>query len=211
VSERALPPPLVALTPGDLQTSQFDSFLGVVDSTIGAGLRGILVREPELSDRDLLRLATEISRRLPADGYLALHDRVYLAVPGGARAVHVGFRSLAPRDVRTIVPDEIAIGFSAHAGDARAAWEGADYVFFGPVFDTPSKRGVMSATGTEELALAARSAGMPVFAIGGITPERVPFARRAGARGVAVRAGVFQAFDPAAAVRAYSDALASCA
>ncbi len=209
MSVRSLPPPLIALTPGDLLAPGFDRFLTAVEGAIDAGLRGILVREPQMSDRALLDLATEIASRLPSDGYLAIHDRVYLAAPSGARAVHLGFRSLAPSEVRQVVPDDVAIGLSAHAHDEPSMWRDANYLFYGPVFDTPSKRGIVAPVGLDGLAHAVRESPVPVFGIGGLAPEHAQELRRTGARGIAVLRGVFGASDSAARVDAYMRALTS--
>jgi thiamine-phosphate diphosphorylase len=206
VSGRALPPPLIALTPGDLVASRFDDFLASVDAAVGAGLRAILVREPEMSDRGVLELALQIGRRLPRDGYLMMHDRAYLVERCGARAVHLGFRSLTPRQVREIVGAEVAVGLSAHANDAPSEWKDADYLFFGPVFETPSKRGLLAPVGIEGLRCAVTSTSVPVFAIGGITAENVGLVAGGGARGFAVLRGVFGMADPAGAVGGYERA-----
>jgi thiamine-phosphate pyrophosphorylase len=50
-------------------------------------------------------------------------------------------------------------------------------------------------------------APLPVFAIGGLTPERVPLVREAGAHGVAVRSVILGAPDPARAARAFAEVL----
>lgn len=209
MSERRLPPRLVALTPGDLDALQVARFGTVIEAAIAAGLRGILVREPALSDRVFLELALEIAGQLPPDGYLAIHDRVHLAPAATARAVHLGFRSLTPSDARKILPHDVAIGLSAHAHDAPEDWRGADYLFFGPVLDTPSKQGLLSPVGFEGLARATAQSPVPVFAIGGLTPEHAAPVRRAGAHGIAVLRGVLGSPDPAASVRAYVRALDS--
>jgi thiamine-phosphate diphosphorylase len=88
---------------------------------------------------------------------------------------------------------------------ARA--EGADYAFLGTLFDTPThpeRKGM----GLEGLAAAAgRVEGFPLVAIGGIDPVRVPEVLAAGAYGVAVVRGVWDARDPATAVRRYLQAM----
>lgn len=205
--ERALPPPLIALTPGDLVASRVDAFLSAVESAVSAGLRAILVREPRMSDRAVLELAREIASRSPSGGYLILHDRAYLAAPARARAVHLGHRSLTPSQLREIADADIAIGLSAHAHDSPSTWKDADYLFFGPVFETPSKLGLLSPVGIEGLRRAVASSPAPVYAIGGLTPGTARLAAGAGARGVAVLRGVLAAEDPATAVSAYERAL----
>ncbi len=82
---------------------------------------------------------------------------------------------------------------------------GADFVVFGSVFEPGSKPGV--ASGVEALQAAVRATALPVLAIGGITPERVAACLAVGAQGIAVVSGVLGAASPAAAMRAYLDAL----
>jgi thiamine-phosphate diphosphorylase len=85
--------------------------------------------------------------------------------------------------------------------------QGADFVLFGPVYPSPSKPGYRPAAGTAGLAKVARGLSIPVFALGGISPERVPECLDAGAYGVAVMSGLMQADRPAACARAYLEEL----
>jgi len=80
------------------------------------------------------------------------------------------------------------IGVSTHSREeAQAARDGgADFVLFGPVFETESKRAFGPPQGLEKLRDVARALGeFPVLAIGGITLENIPACLSAGARGVA--------------------------
>lgn len=208
---RRLPPPLVALSPGDLREAGAKGtakFLDAARKAVETGLRGILVREPGMHDRSLLELARSVREILPAQGWLALHDRVHLAEDCGAQAVHLGYRSLAPAEARRILADAVAIGFSAHEGDDNVLWEACDYIFFGPVLDTPSKRGWKDPTGFERLAVAVRRSPVPVWAIGGVQPIHVAACVEAGCAGIAVRAGLLAAGDPARAARDHLRAVA---
>lgn len=204
---RALPPKLYALTPGDATSADFARIEAAVNAAVRAGLTGVLLREPELSDRHTLVLAARIRRALGPDGFLALHDRVHLAAAANAQAVHVGFRSLEPRVVRMLLPESIAIGWSAHAHDDLARVDSVDYAFFGPVLATPSKKGLVDPTGFDGLRRACAASRIPLWAIGGITPEHAREAIACGARGIAVRAGILGAEDPARAARSYLAAL----
>ena len=87
-----------------------------------------------------------------------------------------------------------------------AADEGASYIAFGAFFPSPTKPGARAAP----LSLLREHAGgpLPVVAIGGITPDNAPAVVAAGADLVAAITGVFDAADPAAAVRAYGRAFA---
>jgi thiamine-phosphate pyrophosphorylase len=162
----------------------------------------------------VIRIATAARERLPRDGWLGIHDRAHLVPATRADAVHLGFRSLTPEVARAIVADEIAIGFSAHADDDAETWTAADYLVFGPVLDTSSKRGWKDPVGFDGLARAVARAACPVWALGGLKPEHAGSALTAGARGIAVQSGIFGADpsgggDPAGAVRAYERALAA--
>ena len=70
--------------------------------------------------------------------------------------------------------------------DAREAESaGAAYIFFGPVFDTPSKRGMGEPQGVARLAEICRSVAIPVLAIGGVSKENAAECVGAGAAGIA--------------------------
>jgi len=214
-----LPPGLLAITPGTLDGARgADAFARTLERAAAAGLSGVLVREPGLSDRDTLALARRLREVLdracpedsvpdsagPGRGWLALHDRLHLAAACGADAVHLGFRSLPAGEARAVLPDGLALGLSAHTHDDPSTWAPADYLFFGPVLETPSKKGLVEATGFEGLALAVEHAGpTPVFALGGLEPEHAERVHESGASGMVVLRGVLGAADPARAVRDY--------
>lgn len=210
MTERPHPPRLIALSPGTLSPARVDAFADAAARAVAAGLRGVLLREPGLEDGAVLALARRLAALLrPATGWLAVHDRVHLAAAAGAQAAHVGFRSLPLAEARIVLGEDLALGFSSHAGDEPAAWRGADYLFFGPVFDTPSKRGVVEPTGTAPLRGRVAATELPVIAIGGLVPEHAGEVLATGAAGMAVLGGVFGASDPAVATRAYLVAIAA--
>jgi thiamine-phosphate diphosphorylase len=212
MSEPRLPPPLIALSPGDLDgegavaEQRRTQFLRQLARARDAGLGALLVREPRMSDRALLDLARRAREILGESNWLGLHDRAHLVPAARADALHLGFRSLAPAIARTIVAPEIAIGFSAHAGDDVALWRASDYIVFGPVLDTASKRGIREPVGFDALAGAVRASSSPVWAIGGVKPEHLAEVRASEARGVAVLSGIFGSADPSAACAEYLNA-----
>ena len=95
----------------------------------------------------------------------------------------------APRPLVTNQPAPVnfLLGVSCHSveGVKSAARDGASYVFFGPVFATPSKAGMGKPQGVAGLAEACRSVSIPVLAIGGITLENAAACIKAGAAGIA--------------------------
>jgi thiamine-phosphate pyrophosphorylase len=200
VRARRLPGRLLALTPGTLAPGGERALLDKARSAVAAGLDSILLREPDLSDAATLALARELRAILGAGGWLGVHDRAHLALAAGADAVHLGWRSLPIREARAILDPSIAIGFSAHASDDPASWAQADYLVFGPVFDTPKKRGRLEPVGVEGLTRAVRSTRVPVWALGGITAENSADLARSACHGIAVRGAVFEASDTARAV-----------
>ena len=102
------------------------------------------------------------------------------------------------------------VGASVHTLEESIEAEsaGADWLTFGPVYDTPSKRAYGPPQGLASLERVARAVRIPVVAIGGITPERVREVRAAGAHGVAAISAILAADDPAGAVRRFLDSLA---
>ena len=200
-----LPPQLVALTPGDLEGPAVERFARRAASALRAGLRGILLREPLLSDRAVVELSTALRALLGPSGWLGLHDRPHLALGIAADAVHLGGRSLAAEPVRAWLDPTIALGVSAHAQDAAEAWRGADYLIFAPVFEVTGKG---AAQGLAGLRAAIGRSALPTWGLGGIHPESAASVCAAGARGVAVLRGIFGAPDPAAATESYLSALA---
>jgi len=165
------------------------SLPALLQQAVDAGLPAIQLRERDLPTGELLSLARTIrsitaSRAVP----LIINDRVDLMLALNLAGVHLRSNSLPLAVVRRMIGHERLIGVSTHSlDDVRAAnRDGADYVVFGPIFDTPSKRPFGSPMGLERLAEVCRMSNIPVFAIGGMTAASVPDVRRAGAHGVAV-------------------------
>lgn len=128
-----------------------------------------------------------------------VNDRADIARATGAHGVHLPADGLAAGDARRITGPQALLGRSAHsqAEVARAADEGCDYVFLGPVWATPSHPG-RAPLGLGALEAAARR-GIPVIAIGGVTPERAARCRAAGAWGAAALTALWDAADPGSA------------
>ena len=168
------------------------------------------LRGPHTEGGTLHRLATELlphARRTGAR--LFVNDRVDVALAVGVDGVHLGGRSLPVGVARGLLGHERWLGASCHdAPSATAAFrEGADYVFLGTIFATPSHPEV-AGMGVEGLvATLARVGGAPVVVIGGIDPALVAAVLDSGAYGVAVVRGVWDARDAASAVGRYVEAI----
>ena len=170
----------------------------------------VQLRERDLPTRELLLLAQGIRlitspRAVP----LIINDRVDLMLALNLDGVHLRANSLPVSVARRLVGPDRLIGISTHSlAEVHAAErDGADYVVFGPIFDTPSKRQFGSPVGLEQLAEVRRLSAIPVFAIGGVTRVSVPDVLRAGAHGVAVIGSILAQDDIAAATREIAAAL----
>jgi thiamine-phosphate pyrophosphorylase len=182
----------------------------VVEECLAAGLRAVQVREKDLAVRELLALADTLRDATQRHGArLIVNDRADVALAAGADGVQRTHTSLPVAALRTITPAGFLVGASVHSEpEAReAAAQGADFVVFGPVYDTPSKRRYGPPQGLAALEAVARSTERPVLAVGGLTPARVPEVLAAGAAGVAVIGAIYGAPRPADATKAFLDAL----
>jgi thiamine-phosphate pyrophosphorylase len=183
----------------------------VVERCLGAGLPAVQLREKDVTAVELLDLARALRRLTARHGArLLVNDRVDVALAVDADGVHLPEAGLPAEAARRLVGPERLVGVSTHSSAAlEAAQEGgADFVFFGPVYDTPHKRAWGAPQGVSALAAACRRARVPVLAIGGVTAARVPELGDAGAAGVAAIRALLEAADPAAATR---ELLAACA
>lgn len=174
----------------------------------GAGL-ALHLRGAAVTGRKLHRLATELSREAAGTGALLLvNDRVDVVLTTRAHGAHLAGRSLPVEAARALLGPERLLGRSTHARDEAlaAAGEGADYLFVGTIFPTPSHPGV-AGRGPEAVGEVAEAVRVPVLGIGGITPERVVEVTTRGAHGVAVIRGVWGDARPAEAVARYLAAM----
>jgi thiamine-phosphate pyrophosphorylase len=168
----------------------------------------VALREKDLEARALLELARALRAVTRAAGAaLFINDRLDVALAAEADGVHLGGRSLAPAEVARVAPG-LALAVSTHGraeveAAVRARDLGADVRFavFGPIWDTPGKRALGTPVGLAALTDAA-TLGLPLLALGGVTPERAAACRAAGASGVAGIRAICSAVDPAAATRA---------
>ena len=146
------------------------------------------------------RMARQITRQAGAS--LVVNDRIDVALLVEADAVHLGQTDLPLADARRIAGTRLAIGVSTHnlAQVSEACRGGADYIGFGPMFQTATKLNPDPVCGIEGLRAAVDAAGVtPVVAIGGITPPDALVLYAAGASAICAIRAVNAAPDVAAA------------
>ena len=141
----------------------------------------IQLREKDLPARELLRLASL------APAKVIVNSRMDVALAACARGLHLPAGSAPPRWWRRLAPKGFQIGVSCHTVEEvrQAEVDGADYVYFGPVFAPLSKSSDLVPRGLEGLEAAARAVSIPVLALGGITFDKADSCVAAGAAGIA--------------------------
>ena len=169
--------------------------LAIIRRAIEAGVDWIQVREKDLSGRELLHLVQEaVAAACGTRTKILVNDRLDVAIAARAAGVHLGTESLRVRAVaawRESHPaastSNFLIGASCHSLEQAqsAELDGADYVIFGPVFETPSKASFGPPQGIERLHKVCAEIKIPVLAIGGVNPANASECTRAGAAGIA--------------------------
>ena len=174
------------------------------------GVPAVQLREKDLPVRELLALAQElrvVTREFGAK--LFVNDHVDVAVAAEADGVHLGRQSMPVDAARKIVGSGMLIGASTHsaqeAKDAEA--KGADFVTYGPIFETPSKAQYGKPVGKLSIKEIKYCIDIPVFALGGVKSGNIMQVIAAGADGVAVISSIFAAEDVTTAARKFMQAI----
>ena len=149
-----------------------------------SGADWVQVRDKDLPTRELFET---VKVAIASGAKIVVNTRMDVALAAGAAGLHLPAGSIPPSRWREIAPSGFLIGVSCHnIEEVRAAeQEGADYVFFSPVFTPISKISDLAPHGVAGLAEAAQSVKIPVLALGGITRENAASCVEAGAAGVA--------------------------
>lgn len=205
--ERPLPA-LVAAT--DDERLAGAGFTDRLEALLAAGCPAVLLRGGRLPARRLYNLVCEGRERCTAHGAeLWVGDRVDIARVCGADGVQLPERGLSIAGARRGIGPGVRIGRSVHSSEAAltAAGDGADHLVVGTIFATATHPGTEPSGAvfltTVRAALDARGMSVPLLAIGGMTPERVQAVMEAGAAGVVAIRALWDAEDPATAVREF--------
>src|SRR2546423_4056538 len=172
-------------------------------AAIDAGVDLIQLRERDLSPRALLAIADAIVPvARTAGAALLINDRADLAACAGA-GVHLTTRSMPADAVRRAFGQSLFVGASTHnlAEADAAARAGADFIVFGPVFETESKKAYGPPVGLAALREVVERLTIPVIALGGIKPCNFHDALQTGAAGIAAISMFVEARDLGGLVR----------
>lgn len=195
-----------------LDGSVCEDVLHVAREACAAGGRFFQWRHKQATPREFYETGRTLAMIVASyNGVLVINDRLDVARALAAQGVHLPANGLPLRAVRSTVGRDRVVGVSCHDDEEVANTRGdASYITYSPVFEpnSPKPEGaVIRAVGVEGLAGAVRRSEAPVYALGGITPERVSACLEAGAHGVAVLGGINLAEDPFEATLAYLEAL----
>jgi thiamine-phosphate pyrophosphorylase len=175
------------------------TLIDTVQAALEGGVRVVQLREKDLTARELYPLALELRRLTKRfDAKLLINDRLDVAEAVDADGVHLGGASLPVRTARLLLGPHRLIGASTHSLEEvlEAQEGGADFVTFGPVYFTPSKAPYGPPVGLERLREACACAPIPIFALGGVNPLRIPEIVDAGACGAALISAILTANNP---------------
>lgn len=184
-------------------------FLAVLEESLAGGARLVQFRAKHLSPAKQWEFGKEVSAMCSAyAAHLIVNDRADLALALDADGVHLPANGIPVGAARRLM-EWRKVGVSCHsvADVITAEEEGANFVTLSPIFPSNSKPGYGPALDLHNLKTAANLVKIPIFALGGVSPDKTVSCRNVGAHGVAIMSGILQAEDPAAAVQAYHVAL----
>ena len=194
--------------------ADLEAFASDLEAALDAGdVAALQIRLKSAADDEIRNVVARLAPLARArDVAVILNDRPDLARETGCDGVHVGQQDASMAEARRIMGADAMIGVTCH--DSRhlameAAEAGADYVAFGAFFPTDTKE-TTHRPEPDILTIWQETMETPCVAIGGVTPQNAGLLARAGADFVAASSGVWAWPDgPAAAVRAFNDALAA--
>jgi thiamine-phosphate pyrophosphorylase len=166
----------------------------IIRKACSFGVKAIQLREKDMPAEELLSLAKSF-RKLTSKYHakLIINDRLDIASLSKADGLHSTENGILPKEVKKF-NKRLIIGKSTHSlkSALKAELNGYDYIIFGPVYRTQSKVKYGKPKGLTELEHVCSNVKIPVFAVGGINPERAKKCIESGAYGAAVIGAVMK-------------------
>ncbi|MDY0189539.1 MAG: thiamine phosphate synthase [Desulfuromonas sp.] len=178
--------------------------ISAVTAALEGGVTALQLREKDLPAAQLFDLGCQLrqlTRRYNAK--LLVNDRIDIALAIEADGVHLTEQSLSISQARHLLGRDKLIAQSTHnlASAIHASQQGADFITFSPIYYTASKAKYGAPQGLEQLKHICQQIHLPVFALGGITPQRTSTVMDAGAAGVALISAIISQADPCSAAQ----------
>lgn len=193
-------PPLYLITPEEIEDSE--AFLAGLEQCLKAGARLVQFRVNKPEGTTWLDLARRAARLCEDhQARLLLNGTASQVLSVGAHGLHLSRLRLLPLSERPLGRD-LLLGASCHNASEleHAQCLGVDFAAVSPVLTTASHPETKTLGWIGFRRLAAR-ANIPVYALGGLEPQHLNLAWKAGGQGLAMIRGVWDATDPVAAVR----------
>ena len=182
----------------DRALSRGRSTVHVVRAALAGGVDVVQLRDKEAEAATIVEEGIrvhELTARYQVP--LIVNDRVDIALAIEAEGAHVGQTDLPVGMARKLLPPPALLGVSTSSVDMarRAEQQQADYVGFGPIYQTATKETAASPRGTEMMHDALGAIDIPLVALGGISEHNISEIVAAGADHVAVCSAIVSAED----------------
>lgn len=178
-----------------------NDFLPQLEKICAGGISRIILREKDMDEKDYILLAAKAMDICRSYGTpLSLHTYVNAANELHAEGLHLPYQCFLENQQN--LSAFASVGVSVHSADEAQCCErlGAAYVTAGHIFPTDCKKGVPP-RGVDYLTEICGRVNIPVYAIGGISPENVRYAAHSGASGVCVMSSLMKSEDPAELIK----------
>lgn len=179
-----------------------EELVGIVEK-LHQDIDGIHLREKKWSASKLVEVIQLFHEKGVPLTKIFINDRIDVALAMRTGGVHLANHSINITFIREMFPT-LKIGCSVHSIEeaVRAEKDGADYLFYGHIFETLSKKGV-PARGLSELERMKELTTIPIIAIGGITPDNTIKVMKQSVAGIAVMSGILLHDNPVEATKKY--------
>lgn len=180
------------VTPPLADSAGETDWLARLDAVLATGIRWLRLRQSTLSDPAYEALAESVIARAARVGARVLFDRdAAMAERLGAAGLHWPARALNHQLSRPVGPDSW-FALSTHQDEelAQAVAAGADFATLSPVRATPTHPGAFG-MGWSAWTQIRGDHAVPVYALGGVTPDDRDTARCHNAQGIAAIRGLW--------------------
>lgn len=192
------------------QIDETKDYFDVIDELLSAGVRMVQLREKDLPATELYNYAVKLREITQKhNSLLIINDRVDIAQAVSADGVHLGRKSIPVTVTRKLLGEDKIIGVSTHSiQEAQSAqYDGADFITFGPVYDTPSKAKYGQPVGKDALQTVSSIVSLPVYALGGIKTDKIKEIKECGCHGIAAISALISSPDPSQSFKQIRDLL----
>jgi len=187
MEKQLLLPPIYPIT--DKKMARRRDHYSILRELVLGGARFVQIRDKDTPPKELLPdLKRCLEYASSRNVHLVLNDRCDLVLSSGLSGVHLGQDDLPPERARSLLGKNRIIGLSTHSlrQVRKASSLPIEYIGFGPVFQTSTKKNSSPVVGLTKLRYACSRSSVPVVAIGGIGLLQVRDVLDAGAASAAV-------------------------